>query len=191
MAGLVPRSLDGLIPGRVAPSLACSWAASTGPSRPPGPQDADKFMLDLLVKEVVPLIDGRFRTNGSGRARAVVGAGVERASSPLRAAFGRRGRSGRWGCSRLALLDSDEAEISRRAANRRGAADARLPGLGPLRPTDHARRLEHARGEPRFNEVLRGKGYLPAGGEAPDGIGWASWRNRTDRLFEALFPPVR
>ena len=40
----------------------------------------------------------------------------------------------------------------------------------------------------RFHEFLREKGYRPAGGEALDGFGWASWRNRTDRLFETLFP---
>ncbi|MDQ3419021.1 MAG: esterase family protein [Acidobacteriota bacterium] len=28
-----------------------------------------------------------------------------------------------------------------------------------------------------------------AGGEVNDGLGWASWRNRTDLLFTALFPP--
>ena len=42
----------------------------------------------------------------------------------------------------------------------------------------------------RFNEYLRSKGHQPAGGEAKDGDGWASWRNRTDQLFVALFPPA-
>jgi len=28
----------------------------------------------------------------------------------------------------------------------------------------------------RFNEYLRSKAYQPAGGEAKDGDGWASWR---------------
>jgi hypothetical protein len=37
-------------------------------------------------------------------------------------------------------------------------------------------------------ELLRGRGYSPAGGEVPEGAGWAGWRNRTDRVFEALFP---
>ena len=44
-------------------------------------------------------------------------------------------------------------------------------------------------GTRRFNELLRSKGYEPRGGEAKDGDGWASWRNRTDQLFAALFPP--
>ena len=40
----------------------------------------------------------------------------------------------------------------------------------------------------RFNAYLRARGFEPAGGEAQDGLGWASWRNRTDRLFAAIFP---
>jgi hypothetical protein len=40
----------------------------------------------------------------------------------------------------------------------------------------------------RFDAFLRERGYRPAGGEVPEGAGWAGWRNRTDRLFEALFP---
>jgi hypothetical protein len=35
---------------------------------------------------------------------------------------------------------------------------------------------------------LRRQGIEVAGGEVHDGTGWPSWRNRTDRLFEALFP---
>ena len=42
----------------------------------------------------------------------------------------------------------------------------------------------------RFAAYLRERGYRPAGGEAPEGSGWASWRNRTDVLFGTLFPPA-
>jgi hypothetical protein len=40
----------------------------------------------------------------------------------------------------------------------------------------------------RFDAFLRERGYRPAGGEVADGFGWPSWRTRTDRLFETLFP---
>jgi len=39
-----------------------------------------------------------------------------------------------------------------------------------------------------FADVLRQKGYAYAGGEFHDGAGWSSWRNRTQLMFEALFP---
>ena len=87
------------------------------------------------------------------------------------------------------MLDTDEAELYtlfRRAADR------------PLRVYhDWGRYDAHATREhwdmritnARLNARLREKGYQPAGGEAPDGVGWGSWRNRTDRLFAVLFPP--
>ena len=44
------------------------------------------------------------------------------------------------------------------------------------------------RGNRRFADKLRGIGYTIAGGEAHDGCGWSSWRNRTDDILETLFP---
>jgi hypothetical protein len=41
----------------------------------------------------------------------------------------------------------------------------------------------------RFCALLRERGYRPAGGQVPEGAGWAGWRNRTDRVFGTLFPP--
>lgn len=39
-----------------------------------------------------------------------------------------------------------------------------------------------------FARLLNEKGYKFAGGQVNDGRGWSSWQNRTDKLFEALFP---
>jgi hypothetical protein len=39
-----------------------------------------------------------------------------------------------------------------------------------------------------FARTLRDKGYSFTGGEVPDSGGWSSWRNRTDRVLETLFP---
>jgi len=39
-------------------------------------------------------------------------------------------------------------------------------------------------------ELFKDKGYAPKGGETADGTGWSSWSNRTDALFQALFPAV-
>jgi hypothetical protein len=47
------------------------------------------------------------------------------------------------------------------------------------------------RANQRFDAFLRARGYSPAGGEVPEGAGWGGWRNRTDRVFEALFPASR
>jgi hypothetical protein len=39
-----------------------------------------------------------------------------------------------------------------------------------------------------FVEFMRARGYVVAGGQAPDGTGWDSWRNRNDLVLQALFP---
>ena len=36
--------------------------------------------------------------------------------------------------------------------------------------------------------LLTDRGYTVAGGEVPDGTGWSSWKNRTDRVLQSLFP---
>ncbi len=41
-----------------------------------------------------------------------------------------------------------------------------------------------------FARLLHKRGYTFAGGEVNDGAGWISWRNRTDEVFETLFPLV-
>ena len=35
---------------------------------------------------------------------------------------------------------------------------------------------------------LREAGYRPAGGEVPEGYGWACWNGHTDEMLTALFP---
>jgi enterochelin esterase-like enzyme len=36
--------------------------------------------------------------------------------------------------------------------------------------------------------LLRQRGQRPAGGEVPEGFGWACWRGHTDEMLSALFP---
>jgi outer membrane protein assembly factor BamB/enterochelin esterase-like enzyme len=183
--GLVPGSLDLLMPARVQPALVVflgrlEWGG-------PPPEDQGAAVAQVLVGDVVPLVDGRFRSLAEAKGRAVVGnffAGI----SAVRAAFDASAPFGSLGLQSLAMLDSDEAELLplvRTAAER------------PLRLYhDWGKYDAHATREAwdmrvtnaRFNQLLRGKGYAPSGGEAPDGTGWASWRNRTDLLFEALLP---
>ena len=43
-------------------------------------------------------------------------------------------------------------------------------------------------GNVRIFQRFKEKGFTPIGGEANDGSGWPSWRNRTDVLLRTLFP---
>ena len=103
--------------------------------------------------------------------------------SPSRALFGALGVQSAF------LLDVIEEGLKPlvRPASERPLRVYHDWGLYGHASTREARDLRAA--NRRFNEYLRSKGYQPAGGEAKDGDGWASWRNRTDQLFMALFPP--
>ena len=187
--GLVPRSLDNLIPERVAPALVVFHGRMEWGSWKPSPPEAVRARIELLVKEVVPLIDARFPTMPEPAARAVVGQGVDSVTA-IAAAFAPPGLFGALGVQSVFLLDvvEDFLKPQVRLASERPLRLYHDWGLYGLASTREARDLRAA--NRRFNEYLRSKGYEPGGGEAKDGDGWASWRNRTDKLLGALFPPA-
>ncbi len=189
--GLVPRSLDHLMPEKVTPALVVFLGRfDWGASKPQAGGGVESGARAAREGDRAPgrraLPDGR-GARGAGRRRAL----LRRTGSRWRAGVRRQPAcSAPLGLQSAAMLDTDEVELYlllRRAADR------------PLRVyQDWGRYDAHATREhwdmritnARVNARLREKGYQPAGGEAPDGVGWGSWRNRTDRLFEALFPPA-
>jgi enterochelin esterase-like enzyme len=184
--GLVPRSLDNLMPERIAPALVVFHGRMDWGPRRPGPMEATPASVNILVQEIVPLIDARFRTIAEPRARAVVGPGFE-AVTAIAAAFGEPSAFGALGVQAVFLLDviEDMLRPMVRTASERPLRVYHDWGIYGLASTREARDLRAA--NRRFNDLLRSKGYEPKGGEAKDGDGWASWRNRTDQLFAALF----
>lgn len=186
--GLVPRSLDHLMPSRVAPALVVFHGRMDWGTAKPAGQDSMALEIEILVKEIVPLIDGRFRTLAAPAGRAIVGhwtSGI--AATHL--AFHDAGVFGALGLQSLFMLDTDRLAIEPRV---RPATEKTLRVYHDWGFYGHASTREAAdlrETNRRFSEYLRTKGFEPAGGEANDGLGWASWRNRTDRLFAALFPP--
>jgi hypothetical protein len=104
-------------------------------------------------------------------------------------AFTRPGVFGALGLQSILMLDSDD-EVLRKQVKTAAEAPLRVY-LDWGRYDYHATRERWSMRDAnaRFADFLRERGYRPAGGEAMDGSGWASWRNRTDRVFAALFPP--
>ena len=190
-AGLVPRSLDNLMPERVAPALVVfRGRMKWGTWKPSTPPEAWAAATDVLVKEIVPFVDARFRTIAKPESRAVIGQDFE-ALDAIGAAFAEPGVFGAVGVQSAMLLDVAEAAIKpivRTSAERplRVYHDWSRYGLASTRESRDLREANR-----RFSEFLRAKGFEPAGGEAKDGEGWAGWRNRTDQMFGALFPPAR
>jgi hypothetical protein len=93
------------------------------------------------------------------------------------------------GLQSIIMLDSEEEPLRRLAPS---AAQAPLRIYLDWSRYDRRatrERWDMARANAGFAAFLRERGYRPAGGEAPEGSGWAGWRNRTDRLYGTLFPP--
>jgi enterochelin esterase-like enzyme/outer membrane protein assembly factor BamB len=188
--GLVPQSLDNLMPERVAKALVVFHGPIDWGTWKPRDEEAGAAAVELLLKELVPLVDARFRTVAEARARAVIGHSWDGITA-LGAVFHVSRPFGALGLQSLAILDTPEAMIR---PTIRTAAEQPLRvyhdwGRYEVRSTreNADMRVSNA----RINAYLRERGYQPVGGEAADGTAWASWRNRTDRLFETLFPPPR
>jgi outer membrane protein assembly factor BamB len=187
--GLVPQSLDNLMPERVTPAVVVFHGRIDWGSWSPSPPEEMRASLEVLTKEIVPWIDARYRTIAKPGARAVVGQSMDAVTAIL-AAFATPGLFGAIGIQSTFLLDVIESFLRPQV---RTAVEWPLRvyhdwGLYGHASTREARDLRAA--NRRFNEYLRSKGYQPVGGEAKDADGWASWRNRTDQLLAALFPPA-
>jgi enterochelin esterase-like enzyme len=185
--GLVPRSLDNLVGRSVAPLIAVfvgdiDW----GPAKPKD-EEAGQAEADFVAKEVVPAVDRHFRTRGEPASRAAVGAGFDGWTAAY-AAFHFPEVFGIVGAQSLFMLSSGETELKKeiRTAEERPLRLYLDWGRYDLRGTREAWDMTET--NRRFAAFLRERGYRPAGGEVNDGFGWASWCNRTDRLFAALFP---
>jgi enterochelin esterase-like enzyme len=173
------KSLDNLLGYRVRPLLAVFIEVQAG-------RNLDGYAA-MVADELVPWVDATFRTVAEPSARAHVGA-ARGAYWALDTVTRRPGVALRVGVQSPFMFDTDLAAL---AASVRGAAEQPLViyldwGKYDLRNPHEAWDVGAFSRE--FAELLRARGYAPQGGEAHDGTGWASWRNRTDRLLEALFP---
>ncbi len=168
----IPNSLDNLIGKTVEPVLV----AFVSPEHYPA-----------FAEELVPWIDERYRTDASPEGRANVGVGWS--GFPALLSTLRRGDLfGKVALQSLFLFTRMDIVLA-----------PLVEGLGEEAPEfymdwgTYDLRSPH---EPwgmvaanrEFVAKLRRQGIEVAGGEAHDGTGWSSWRNRTDRVFEALFP---
>jgi outer membrane protein assembly factor BamB/enterochelin esterase-like enzyme len=173
-------TLDNLSGSHMEPTIVVFMDAAVSP-----------FMMaqlgTVLASDVVPLIDSTYRTRDSRDQRAILGAGFS-GYGALFTAFSQPTVFGRLGALSPTMLDSMrvplEAVVPQASEQ---PIDIYLDwgryGLrNPHENWDLARTLRE------FDALLREHGYAPKGGEAPDGAGWSSWRNRTDDLLTTLFP---
>jgi outer membrane protein assembly factor BamB len=185
--GLLPRSLDNLIPSRIAPVLVAFVGEVKWGEKAPADSEANDALADFLAKDVVALLDARYRTDSRPEMRAVIGTGFDGWNGAY-AVFRWPQVFGGLGLQSVDMLDSDE-ELLKKQVKHASEVPLRLYldwGRYDRRGTREAWDMRVANS--RFAAFLRERGYRPAGGEVPEGAGWGGWRNRTDRVFGALFP---
>ena len=177
--GKLPTMLDNLIGKRVTPLVAVFIDFQSRGRR-------TKY-AQMVAEELVPFIDGNFRTQASPDARANIGMGFPGFAAFV-CAFSHPDVMGKVGCQSTFMFDSMKKELDPLVTT---ASEKPLSiyldwGKYDLRNSREAWDMAETNRE--FAETLRGKGYTFTGGEANDGTGWSSWQNRTGDLLEALFP---
>lgn len=175
----VPRSLDNLIADGEVRAVIAVFSEERLPPTP--------AYTDFWADELVPAVDSAYRTIAGAEGRVGVGGDLGALHAAYIAAELPRMTSG-LGLHSVAWLDSDWEVLEPRlriAAKRSlriyldwGTYSMHNPQEGwDLRAdsADYWRELERL-------------GFSLVGGEAADGDGWASWRNRADIMLRTLLP---
>lgn len=178
--GQYPQILDTLIDGKQIDPVIVAFA------NPPmfGQEQKNR---EMIVKDLYPYLASEFRTIDSPAARACIGMGMS-GTEPFFIAMANPTLIGKIGSQspfafgttmkllRPLITDGDKMDLT--IYLDWGKYDLRNPHEA----------WDIAAGSTELSQLLRDKGYAMAGGQANDGTGWSSWKNRADKLLVALFP---
>jgi enterochelin esterase-like enzyme len=139
---------------------------------------------EMIVKELIPLIDGKYRTLDERLERASVGSGREAANVAMFLAFKHPELFGRVAGQSSTLAPENLDTLH-------GADET--PMVIYLEWGRYHRRSPHEAwsdvdGNRQMWSALREAGYRPAGGETAEGYAWAFWRAHSAEMLRALFP---
>jgi enterochelin esterase-like enzyme len=185
-AARIPNTLDNLIGKTVRPVIAVFIYTPNGFAEYARAQ-RDQY-AEMVAKELVPFIDKTYRTIAKAEARAFMG-GDEGGYAAINTAFQHPGVIGMLagqsthlltgaGGDELRDLIRNSEKIPVRFYLDWGAYDYRNTQGGYSWITDNKNLVT----------MLEEKGYSWTGGEVSEGWGFASWRNRTDKILEEFFP---
>lgn len=181
--GGLKDALDRLIGATVEPLIAV-FVMPEENARPEEPEGAEKYAT-MVVDELVPKVDGRYRTTPDASARGSAGAGGG-ASAALYSGFKHPGVFSRIGSQGAILMSAAEFEGMIRTAEENPLVMYMGWGTYHLRSPHEA--WDMARGNRELWSLLRDRGYRPSGGETPVGFGWTCWRGEIERMIATLFP---
>ncbi|MCP4664682.1 MAG: hypothetical protein GY856_55575, partial [bacterium] len=175
------HSLDHLIGESVAP-LVVAFVTLIWPDHNPGSPQFAK----ALAEELIPLLDHTYRTAARPQARGILGV-HDCSFATTYAVFDQPDLFGKAAVVSFFHRDLRDELTARIEKGAKLEVDfylewSRHDWTDPLRGRD-------ARAETRqLAEMLEQRGYRIHTLEVGDGFGWASWRTRTDRILETLFP---
>jgi hypothetical protein len=144
---------------------------------------------EALAEQIVPAVEARYRTLNDRDHRALVGMGGGGFGAAI-TTFANPDLFGVLGVQSFYALEA-QMDMLRQAL---GEADA---SMLPLRIYFEWGRWDLISPHENMNmrhwsreawNLLRARGWKPIGGEVWDSTDWASWRNRTGVMLEALFP---
>ncbi len=175
--GRIPNSLDNLMGKSVAPAIVVFVnIAAQGP-----------LYDQAFVGEVVPFVDENFRTLATAKSRANIGTNFNGITALL-TTLSHPDVFGAVGTQSLVLLTMFESMIHPMIEEIGDHPPTIYMDWGTYDIRNPHENWDTATGHRKLVEMLEARGVKVAGGEAHDGSGWSSWRNRTDRIFETLFP---
>ena len=185
--GNIHNTLDNLSGSLLRPVILVflTELKTSAEERNPGIEQV-KQTSKYFVEEIVPFIDGKYRTVKDREGRALSGT-LDAAGDAFYIAFENWQTFGGVAAQSSWPMDVDDVvkpmvsgpqEKPMRIYMDWGLYDARSVADGwDLRTANR-----------EFYSFLKEKGYLPAGGETHEGYGWASWRNRNDKVLASMFP---
>ena len=180
--GALKNALDNLIGKTVEPLIAVfplPHEEAQGPDLYPTEQ-----YVAMITEELVPRIDERFRTLDDAPRRAVAGAD-DAGDTAFLSAFNHPEIFGRVG-SLWPIAFGPSLKTALPHAEEHPLVIFHAWGTYHLRSPHEA--WDQVVDNREFFQQLRDAGYRPAGGEVPEGQGWAMFRARTDDMLAALFP---
>lgn len=186
--GLLTNTLDNVLGKTVKPMIAVLLdEVKTGPQPQQDSFEEAKAVDAILVKEILPFVDSKYRIKTDAKSRAIAG-GLDNGFSALYSVFANPELFGGVATQSVWLQEATEIPL-RKIIRNAGEQPLRIYmdwGLYEVRHSGEGWDL--AKISQDFAAFLRERGYRPAGGQVHDSYGWLSWRNRTDQLLATLFP---
>ncbi len=190
-AAQVPNSIENLIRANKIPPVVAVFidAPNSGQEYARGQRDG---FAQMIAEEIVPAIDAKYRTQANAASRAFMGCD-EGGYAAIYTAFKHPGVFSMLGGQSTHLLNGNGGEEILAIVNDSEKQPVRFYlDWGKYEYRNEQGNYNWATLNRSFVELLKGKGYQVDGGEHPEGWGWASWRNYTDKVLLNFFatPPT-